>query len=144
MSSKARILVIDDRERMVKIVQRILEKEGYEVLTAFDGLEGLRKAQEKKPNLIILDIIMPRMDGYEVCRRLRSDPDTAGIPILLLTVKGQLDEPDIDDETLDARLQERNVGFEAGAIEFLSKPVTMEELLDRVRPLLWFDSLPIE
>ncbi len=144
MSPKSRILVVDDHKRIVTIIQRILEKEGHEVLTAFDGLEGLLKAKDEKPNLIILDVIMPRMDGYEVCRRLRSDPDTAGIPILLLTVKGQLDEPDIDDETLDARLQERNVGFEAGAIEFLSKPVTMEELLDRVRPLLWFDGLPIE
>lgn len=141
MSSKARILVIDDRERMVKIVQRILEKEGYEVLTAFDGLEGLRKAQEKKPNLIILDIIMPKMDGYEVCRRLQSDPDTAAISILLLTVKGQTDDPNIDDETIDARIQERIEGFEAGAVEFLSKPVTSEELLDRVKALLWLSSL---
>ncbi len=141
MSSKARILVIDDRERMVKIVQRILEKEGYEVLTAFDGLEGLRKAQEKKPNLIILDIIMPEMDGYEVCRRLQSDPDTAAISILLLTVKGQTDDPNIDDETIDARIQERIEGFEAGAVEFLSKPVTSEELLDRVKALLWLSSL---
>ncbi len=141
MSSKARILVIDDHERMVKIVQRILEKEGYEVLTAFDGLEGLRKAQEKKPNLIILDIIMPEMDGYEVCRRLQSDPDTAAISILLLTVKGQTDDPNIDDETIDTRIQERIEGFEAGAVEFLSKPVTSEELLDRVKALLWLSSL---
>ena len=144
MSPKSRILVVDDHKRIAKTIQRILENEGHEVLTAFDGLEGLRKAQEAKPNLIILDIIMPQMDGYEVCRRLRSDPDTADIPILLLTVKGQLNDPDIDDETLDARLQERSAGFEAGAIEFLSKPVTLEELLGRVRPLLWFDSLPVE
>ena len=144
MSSKSRILVVDDHRRTVTIVQRILEKEGHEVLTAFDGLEGLLQAKKEKPNLIILDVIMPRMDGYEVCRRLQSDPDTAAIPILLLTVKGQLNEPDIDDETLDARLQEQSEGFEAGAIEFLSKPVTIEELLDRVRPLLWFDDLPIE
>ena len=139
-----KILVVDDHKRLVTIIQRILEREGHEVVTAFDGLEGLWKAKAEKPNLIILDVVMPKMDGYEVCRRLQSDPDTADIPILLLTVKGQLDKPNLDDVTIGARLKEQREGFDAGAIEFLSKPVTPEQLLNRVRPLLWFDSVSTE
>ena len=141
MSSKSRILVVDDHKRLVTIIQRILELEGHEVVTAFDGLEGLWKAREEKPNLVILDVVMPEMDGYEVCRRLQDDPNTADIPILLLTVKGQLNKPNLDDVAIEARLEEQREGFEAGAVEFLSKPVTSEELLGRVKALLWLSSL---
>jgi len=139
-----KILVVDDHKRLVTIMKRILEREGHEVLTAYDGLEGLWKARAEKPNLIILDVVMPKMDGFEVCRRLQSDPDTADIPVLLLTVKGQLNKPNLDGVTIDARLKEQREGFDAGAIEFLSKPVTPEQLLNRVRPLLWFDSVSTE
>jgi len=142
MKSKTRILVIDDRERTVRVVQRLLEKEGYEVFTALDGVSGLMKARGEKPDLIILDIMMPGMDGYEVCRRLQRNPVTARIPVLMLTGKGQIDVPNVDDETIDIRIQERMEGFESGALEFLSKPVTAKGLLDRVRALLWFGSLP--
>jgi DNA-binding response OmpR family regulator len=142
MNTKARILVVDDNRSVVRIIQVLLQKESFEVLTAFDGLEGLQKAQEEKPDLIILDIVMPRMDGYEVCRLLQDDPDTAVIPVLILTVKGQVDDPDLDDRALETGIRERMDGYEAGAIEFLSKPIKAKELLDRVRTLLWFDRLP--
>jgi DNA-binding response OmpR family regulator len=143
MTSKGRVLVVDDSRSLVRIVERTLQKAGFEVLTAFDGLEGLRKAQEEKPNLIILDVVMPEMDGYEVCRHLESDPDTAAIPVLILTVKGQVDDPDVDEETFDARLEERMEAFEAGATDFLSKPVAAEELLGRVKSLLWLNGLDV-
>ncbi len=142
MSSKQRILVVDDNHSLVLVLERLLQKAGFDVLTAFDGLEGLQKTREEKPDLIILDIIMPKMDGYEVCRRLKGDPYTADIPVLFLTRKGSLAGPD----SIKAlrryynRVQERLGGFDAGALDFLSKPVTARELLDRVRGLLWLSS----
>lgn len=144
MSSKTRILVVDDNRSVVRLIEALLQKEGFEVLTAFDGFEGLQKAREEKPDLMILDIVMPRMDGYEVCRLLQDDPDTAAIPVLILTVKGQVDEPGLDDQDVETRIQEQMDGYEAGAVDFLSKPIKARKLLDRVRTLLWFDGVPIE
>ena len=129
MSSKARILVVDDNRSLVRVLEHLLEKEGFEVLTAFDGPEGLQKAREEKPDLIILDIIMPEMDGYEVCRLLQRDPDTARIAVLMLTR--------LDLKRFTSRDEERIEGLQAGAIDYLSKPVTAKGLLDRVRGLLW-------
>ncbi|MDY6875177.1 MAG: response regulator [Chloroflexota bacterium] len=144
MNSKGCILVVDDNRSVVRIIQVLLQREGFEILTAFDGLEGLQKAREEKPDLIILDIVMPRMDGYEVCRLLQDDPDTASIPVLMLTVMGQIDDPALSDRAVKDRVQERMEGFEAGAVDFLSKPIKAKELLDRVRTLLWFDSFPMD
>jgi DNA-binding response OmpR family regulator len=144
MYSEARILVVDDNHSIVRLVEALLQREGFEVLTAFDGLEGLQKAREEKPDLIILDIIMPRMDGYEVARLLQDSPDTAAIPILMLTVKGQVDDPSLGDDVLKVGVQERMDGYEAGAVEFLSKPIRAKELLSRVKALFWFDRLPME
>jgi DNA-binding response OmpR family regulator len=143
MNTKIRILVVDDNRSLVRIMQGLLQKENYQVLTAFDGLQGLQKAREEKPDLIILDVVMPRMDGYEVCRLLQDDPDSAAIPVLMLTVKGQVDDPDLDERALETGIQERMEGYEAGAIEFLSKPIKAKELLHRVKTLLWFDRLPV-
>ncbi len=144
MNSKARILVIDDNHSIVRLIEALLQKRGFETLTAFDGLEGLQKAREEKPDLIILDIVMPRMDGYEVARLLQDNPDTAAMPILMLTVKGQVDDPSLDDDALKTGIQERMDGYDAGAVDFVSKPIKAKELLDRVRALLWFDRLPVE
>jgi DNA-binding response OmpR family regulator len=143
MSSEAHILVVDDNRSIVRLIEALLQKEGFEVFTAFDGLEGLQKARDEKPDLIILDIIMPRMDGYEVSRLLQDSPDTAAIPILMLTVKGQVDDPSLGDDALEAGVRERMDGYEAGAVEFLSKPIKAKELLDRVKALLWLDRLPV-
>ena len=142
MDSKTHILVVDDNHSMVWTIKALLQKEGFEVLTAFDGLEGLQKARGEKPNLIILDIVMPRMDGYEVCRLLQDDPDTAAIPVLMLTVKGYMDDPSLDDQAIESRVQEQMNGFDAGAVDFMSKPIKARELLERVRALLWFEDLP--
>jgi len=144
MNSKVHILVVDDNRSVVRIIEVLLQREGFEVLTAFDGLEGLQRAREEKPDLIILDIVMPRMDGYEVCRLLQDDPDTAAIPVLILPVKGQVDDPSLDDQTIEARIQEQMAGYEAGAMDFLSKPIKARELVKRVRTLLWFDGFPVE
>ena len=143
MDTKTHILVVDDNRSLVRIIQGLLQKEGHEVLTAFDGVDGLQKAREEKPDLIILDVVMPRMDGYEVCRLLQDDPDTAAIPVLMLTVKGQVDAHDLDDRALETGIRERMEGYEAGAVEFLSKPIKAKELLERVKTLLWFDRLPV-
>ena len=144
MNSKGCILVVDDNRSVVRIIEVLLQREGFETLTAFDGLEGLQKAREEKPDLIILDIVMPRMDGYEVCRLLQDDADTASIPILMLTVMGQLDDPTLDDQAIKTHVRERMKGFEAGAVDFLSKPIKAKELLDRVRTSLWFDNFPVD
>ncbi len=134
----ARILVVDDNHSLVHVIEGVLKQHGYEVLTAFDGMEGLEKARAALPDLIILDVVMPRLDGYEVCRLLQNDADTAAIPILMLTIKGQMDDPEVDGAELDSRIQERMAGFEVGAIDFLSKPVSAVDLEQRVRELLWF------
>ena len=144
MNSKTRILVVDDNRSIVRLIEVLLRREGFEVITAFDGLEGFQKAQEEKPDLVILDIVMPKMDGYEVSRLLQDDPDTATIPILMLTVKGQVDDPSLDEDALKTGIQERMEGYEAGAIEFLSKPIKAKELLSRVRVLLQFDRLFVD
>lgn len=141
MKTKARILVVDDNRSLVRIIEGILQRQGYEIVTAYDGVEAVEKAGATRPDLIVLDIVMPRLDGYQVCRTLQNDPKTAAIPVLLLSVKGQLDEPDLDDQAIEARLQERIEGFEAGATDFISKPVKAKELEERVQMLLWFSGI---
>jgi DNA-binding response OmpR family regulator len=143
-SNPASILIVDDSRSLVHIIDGVLQREGYKTCTAYDGEEGLARARQEKPDLIILDIVMPKMDGYTVCRHLQQDPETAGIPILMLTVKGQLDErpdPSMDTQYYDKGIQERMAGFEVGATEFMSKPVSARELLERVKSLLWLDSV---
>jgi len=139
MKNQARILVVDDNRSLVRIVEGILQRIGYEIITAYDGVEALDQARLKKPDLIILDIVMPNMDGYEAARRLQSDPATARIPILMLTVKGHVEE-DPTPDTLRAwqgKVRERMAGFDAGAVEFMSKPVTAKELVNKVKAVLW-------
>ncbi|WP_372633271.1 response regulator transcription factor [Cohnella sp.] len=117
---RPRIAVIDDDEKITALLRRSLAFEGYEVMTASDGSEGLKLIGQKAADLVILDVMMPKMDGWEVCRRLRE----AGIvsPILLLTAK---------DEVSD-----RVRGLDLGADDYLVKPFALEELMARVRALL--------
>jgi DNA-binding response OmpR family regulator len=115
-----------------------LQRAGWDVITAAEGVTGLRKARVEKPDLIILDIGMPGLDGYQVCRGLRANPDTAHIPVLILTGKGRLDR---GDSGLAVHMQERIKGFEVGALEFMSKPARKQELVDRVQGLLWLSGL---
>jgi CheY-like chemotaxis protein/MinD-like ATPase involved in chromosome partitioning or flagellar assembly len=118
----SKILIIDDDKNALRMVGYALHKSGYTVIVASDGKEGLEKAKDESPDLIILDIMMPGMDGYEVARRTRSTPETTSIPILMLTAKSQVED--------------RVAGFEAGADDFISKPVAYAELLARVKSLL--------
>jgi DNA-binding response OmpR family regulator len=115
-----RLLVIEDELPMRTALSDALGAEGYRVLTAADGESGLRRALEEKPDLILLDIMMPHMDGFTVCAELRRLANTT--PILMLTAKGQVED--------------RVHGLDAGADDYLVKPFSTEELLARVRALL--------
>ena len=117
----ARILVVDDIEANVRLLQAKLEAEYYEVIPARDGPEALRLAVETRPDIALLDVMMPGMDGFEVCRRLRGDPATRHIPIVMVTA-------------LDGR-RDRLTGLEAGADDFLTKPIDDVTLMARVRSL---------
>ena len=138
MQARPHILVIDDNSHARRAVQAVLERQGFDVLTAPGGEEGLTLASEAKPDLIILDIVMPKMDGYEVCRRLQQDPETAHIPVIMLSGKGRVDPKSgvRSKRELYKRIGERLAGYESGAVEFLSKPVRVHELVERVRGLL--------
>lgn len=120
--TKGTILVIDDEPDLVELVQFNLNKEGYEIIVAQDGRSGLEIALKLVPNLVVLDLMMPEMDGLEVCRQLRSDPRTRQIPIIMLTAK--------------AAEADRIVGLELGADDYLTKPFSPRELVARVRALL--------
>jgi DNA-binding response OmpR family regulator len=118
----ATILVIDDDELVSQTLQRALKIYGYHVMVARTGIEGLQLARRHRPDLFILDIIMPGADGYQVCRQIRGDPLLKELPVLFLTAKGK-DEDKIE-------------GFTAGADDYLSKPFNMEELQLRVEAIL--------
>jgi pilus assembly protein CpaE len=117
-----KILIVDDDVNALKLIGYSLHREGYEIIAAQSGEEALAKAQEERPQLVILDIMMPHMDGYEVCRRLRANPQTAHVPVMMLTAKTQVED--------------KVAGFEAGADDYLTKPVIPAELMARVKALL--------
>src|SRR5262249_47551517 len=118
--SMERILIVEDELPMRTALHDVLESEGYRVLTAADGESGLRRAVEEKPDLILLDIMMPKLDGYAVCAELRRLLNP--VPILMLTAKGQVED--------------RVTGLDAGGDDYLVKPFSTEELLARVRAVL--------
>ncbi len=140
---KARILCVDDDIAQLTVMAGILKTDGYEVETAKSGTDGIAKAREWKPGLIILDIMMPGMDGYEVCRHLKRDPETEHIAVLMLTAKGGVDEPVDHAYELAGKVKDRLKGFDSGAIEFLTKPVKAKDLLQRVKAILWASGLPV-
>lgn len=118
---KKRILLVDDETELAEMVKLRLEANNYEVLTAYDGKEGLDLARREKPDLIILDLMLPKIDGYKVCRMLKFDEKYKKIPIILFT----------------SRIQEsdKEVGFEVGANAYITKPFEPQVLLDKVREL---------
>ncbi len=122
MTDQGRILLVDDEPSIVKMVGKRLEVEGFEVLVAMDGQEALKKAQTESPQLIILDLMLPKMNGYEVCTMLKQDARYQGIPIIMFSAKAQ---------EKDERL-----GRECGANAYVRKPFQAKELLDQVRALL--------
>lgn len=118
---KKKILAVDDEPNILMSIEFILEMEGYEVHTARDGDEALEVAERVRPDLILLDVNMPRKDGYEVCRILRERESLAGTKVIMLTAKGQ---------TL-----ERKKGLEVGADEYVTKPFSAEDLLAKIRAM---------
>jgi len=117
-----KILIADDRSEVVELVKVTLEGEGYQTIDASDGREALEKIKREKPDLILLDIIMPRMDGFEVLSKVKKDPKTKDIPIIMLTAKGQKSD------------QEK--GEELGATGYIIKPFSPSALLKRIEEIL--------
>jgi DNA-binding response OmpR family regulator len=117
-----RILIVDDDLDTLKLVGLMLQRKGYEIIAASNGQQGLQEAIEKQPDLILLDVMMPGMDGYQVAKLLRQNAETANIPILMFTAKSQLDD--------------KVTGFESGADDYLTKPTHPTELLAHVKALL--------
>jgi DNA-binding response OmpR family regulator len=117
-----KILVVDDDLDTLKLVGMMLQRQGYNIVAAINGAQALSKVPAEKPDLILLDVMMPDIDGFEVCKRIRSDPAYAGIPILMFTAKTQVDD----------KVQ----GFESGADDYLPKPTHPAELLAHVKALL--------
>lgn len=117
-----KILLVDDEPSLVKIVSRRLEAEGFRVCTATDGEEALRQVEAERPDLIVLDVMLPKLNGYEVCRKLKWDLKYQKIPILLFTAK--------------ALERDEKFGFEAGADGYVRKPFRAPELLEKIRTLL--------
>jgi CheY-like chemotaxis protein len=138
MNTGESILVVDDNRSIVRMLELVLQKNGYRVVTAFDGFEALEKARVEKPVIMLLDVIMPGIDGYEVCRRLQASPETQATRVIFLTSKGRLDLPEVPElkKVMDRNIQERARGFEAGATGFISKPVSAKEVLAEVRRVL--------
>jgi class 3 adenylate cyclase/CheY-like chemotaxis protein len=122
MSTPAKILVVDDTPQNVKLLADLLAVKGYAVVTAADGAQALEKLAAETPDLVLLDVMMPGLNGYQVCERIREDARTALLPVVLVTA-------------LDPH-QERVKGIEAGADDFLSKPISQQELFARVKSLL--------
>jgi CheY-like chemotaxis protein len=135
---KKRVLIIDDNRTLALTAERVLQKQGYDTQTAMNGREGLEKAQKWQPDIIILDIVMPGIDGYEVGRELRQDPGTAGIPIIFLSAKGNTDEKE-GSPTIG--LKEINRAFKCGANDFLHKPVAAADLIYAVENILKISEL---
>ena len=127
MAPKATILVVDDEPHVVRLVQANLQASGYRVLTAHDGRQALQIVEEQNPDLVLLDVMMAGLDGYEVCRRLREYSD---IPIIMLTARSA----EVD----------RLAGFAVGADDYLTKPFAVSELLARVRAVLRRSKCPNE
>ena len=120
--SKGRILVVDDEIYIVHILDFSLGMEGYEVLTALDGEQALERLKSDKPDLIVLDIMMPKLDGYEVCRSIKSNPETRNIPVILLSAKG--------------RNVDQKMGFDVGADDYITKPFSPRKLVERINAIL--------
>lgn len=119
---KKKILVVDDQVDLVKTIQFALEMEGYEVLVSYNGEDALNQARRENPDLILLDIMLPKLDGYKVCRLLKFDEQFKHIPILMLTAKTQE--------------KDKILGVETGADEYITKPFDIDELIGKIKKYL--------
>lgn len=127
---KPKILVVDDEQDAIELIEYNLQSAGYRVITAGDGVEALQKTRTSIPDLIVLDLMIPELDGIEVCKILRRDPTTANIPIIMLTAK--------------ASELDRVLGLEIGADDYVTKPFSPRELVLRVRKQLRHNAEPEE
>jgi two-component system, OmpR family, alkaline phosphatase synthesis response regulator PhoP len=116
-----KVLVCDDERHIVRLIQVNLEKAGFQVVTAYDGKDGLEKVKAEKPDMLVLDVMMPYMDGFEVLKTLRKDPDTMALPVIMLTAKAQ------DKDVFE--------GYHYGADMYLTKPFNPIELVTFVKRL---------
>lgn len=117
-----KILVIEDDPNALRFIEYTLEQEGYQVLSAKDGLEGIKKARDEHPSLIVLDIMLPGLDGYALCQQLRQKPETSLLPILMLSAK--------------ARQEDKDIGLRMGADDYLIKPADPSVIIAKVKDLL--------
>jgi len=122
MKRKSKILIVDDDLDALDTMAAILETRDYKVVTAVSGLEGISKACKEKPNLIIMDVVMPKLDGFTVCKMIRENEETKGIPIILLTGKGLVDDME--------------KGFTAGANDYMIKPIDWDRLFLKIKKFI--------
>ena len=125
MGGKAKLLIVDDDDKLMEALELYLTKAGYEVISALDGIEGMRRFHQHRPGLVILDIMMPKLDGWEVCRRIR---DISNVPIIMLTARGQE--------------AEKVRGLKLGADDYVAKPFSLRELEARIQAVLRRTRLP--
>jgi phosphate regulon transcriptional regulator PhoB len=118
----SKILIVDDEQDIVELISYNLEKEGFKIVKAYDGEAAHRLVRSEKPDLMILDLMLPKMNGLDVCKAIRRNPETANLPIIMLTAKG--------DET------DKIIGLEIGADDYVTKPFSVKELIARVRTIL--------
>jgi DNA-binding response OmpR family regulator len=117
-----KILLVDDSSTILMMEKLILKKGPYELTMAGDGAEAVAAAQAERPDLILMDVVMPKVDGFEACRRLRADPATKAIPVIMVTTRGEAENMEL--------------GFGVGANDYLTKPINGLELLAKVKGLL--------
>ena len=120
--ARKRILLVDDSETSLLMARMILSKANYDILVAKDGQQGVETAEKERPDLVLLDVVMPRMNGFEACAALKAKPETQGIPVIMVTTRGE-------GESVES-------GFSAGAADYVTKPVNGLELLTKVRSAL--------
>ncbi|MGD8911583.1 MAG: response regulator [Candidatus Thiodiazotropha sp.] len=120
--SNARVLVVDDSPTEIHIFKKILEKHGYQILVAKDGQEGVDIAKQELPDIIVMDVVMPVLNGFQATRQLKNNESTANIPVIMVTTKGQQTD--------------KNWGMRQGATEYLVKPVAPADLLNKIKALI--------
>ena len=124
---KAKVLVVDDEPDMVEMLKVLLENSSYEVVSAYDGKEGIATAKQEKPDLIVLDLMMPEMNGFEACKEMKNDPDLKDIPVLVLTAISQ---------KISATKYARDLGLGLLSDDYIDKPVDPNVLLNRIETLM--------
>jgi twitching motility two-component system response regulator PilH len=120
--SNARVLVVDDSPTEIHIFKKILEKQGYQILVAKDGQEGVDIAKQELPDIIVMDVVMPVLNGFQATRQIKNNESTANIPVIMVTTKGQQTD--------------KNWGMRQGATEYLVKPVAPADLINKIRALI--------